>query len=164
MLVQHKLLAVLAMQNEVVSNIAIAFMQEVYSALMKGSDLTEAVSKGRTYLGTKHDYSGMNGDKGSYSNNAFGSPALFSSTWKNLQFIEAEDTETSGWVEKICTSRQSVNCMKIEKYPEIITKCKYCGALLQTLAGLANPVAQPSVAGSSTTSIPGQTASISLNP
>jgi hypothetical protein len=154
----------LAMQNEVISNVAIAFMQQVYQALLKGTDLAEAVSKGRTYLGTKHDYGGNAGDKGSYSNNAFGSPVLFCSTWKNLHFVVAEDLETRGWVEKICTNRQSANCLKIEKYPEAVVRCKYCGALLQSLANPANPVAPSANTDRSVSSGTNQPAAISLNP
>ncbi len=145
MLAQHKLPAVLAMQNEVISNVAIAFMQEVYQSMLKGADLSEAVSKGRTYLGAKHEYHEQQ-DKGSYSNNAFGSPVLFSSTFKSLAFIAPAESGTQGWVEKFCTSRQSASCAKIEKYPESVVRCKYCGAMLQSLSGFANPAASPSVA------------------
>lgn len=87
MLTHHQLHAVVAMQNEVISNVAIEFMRVVYQSLLDGAELAEAISKGRTYLGIKHDFGASTGDRGSYSNNAFGSPVVFSTSYKAIRFI-----------------------------------------------------------------------------
>ena len=94
LLAHHQLHTVVAMQNEVVSHVAIEFMRVVYQSLFDGAELAEAISKGRTYLGIKHDFGAATGDRGSYSNNAFGSPVVFSSSYKPLRFVNpAEKTE-----------------------------------------------------------------------
>lgn len=82
MLTRHELFAVLAMQNEVVSEVVIEYMKQIYSSLLMGDDLSEAVSKGRTSLGTN-----ITNTKKNYNNNAFGSPVLMLSTWQPVQFV-----------------------------------------------------------------------------
>lgn len=95
MLAHHQLHAVVAMQNEVISNVAIEFMRVVYQSLLDGAELAEAISKGRTYLGIKHNYGASSGDRGSYSNNAFGSPVIFSSTYKPIRFVYPVEKEAT---------------------------------------------------------------------
>jgi hypothetical protein len=130
---QQKLLSVMAMQNEVLSSVALAFMEKLYQALLEGADVAEAVSKGRTYLGAKHPYEGRNAAKGAYSNNAFGSPVLFCTTEKDIRFTDAVSITAKDWIEKLCTRRQKPECLKVEKYPPAEPKCRYCGADLLAL-------------------------------
>ena len=67
--------AVIGMQNEINSPSSCAFFDQLYTNILEGKDVAEAVTAGRDYLGREY-----NAAAAAYSNNSFGSPVLFITT------------------------------------------------------------------------------------
>lgn len=126
LLVQQKMMAVLAMQNEVLSSVAFSFMEKMYQALLDGADIAEAVTRGRSFLGA--DYFDE-----PYSNNAFGSPILFVSTDKLLHLIQPATASEEEWVKKICKLKPKPPCREPQFYHPFEKQCKICGGDLEEL-------------------------------
>lgn len=112
-LVNQKIPAVLGMQNEVDVETSTEFMKRFYEALLKGSDVGEAVTIGRTFLGKgEQDEEGkyINNITDWYTTNSFGSPVLFITTIRPIYFFEKKT--------------KVLNEIK-EKY--VFKKCRECG-------------------------------------
>jgi len=90
--------AIVGMQNEINTTQSCAFYYVVYESLLQGNDIAEAVTKGRSHLGTDHkDFNEKDlqpiGEP--YKNNYFGSPVLFITTDEPVRMIKPPD-ETEG--------------------------------------------------------------------
>ncbi len=84
--------AVVSMQNDITEEDALAFFGEFYLSLLKGCDIAEAVTRGRTFLGCSYKKTAGSGKTGAqlpYSNNTFGTPVLFISTGQPFAFFNA---------------------------------------------------------------------------
>jgi len=73
-MVSEKIESVIGMQNEIDTDTTLGFFKMFYEAILKGSDVSEAVTIGRHYLGQPQ------GSTNHYKDNSFGSPVLFITT------------------------------------------------------------------------------------
>jgi len=80
--------AVVGMQNEIDTPYSNAFFERFYDSILDASDVAEAVTAGRDFLGRKFNVIGDG-----YINNSFGSPVLFITTEEPIRIIKSKDLE-----------------------------------------------------------------------
>ena len=125
-LVNQRIPAVLGMQNEVDVSTSTEFMKCFYEALLNGSDVGEAVTIGRTYLGKgAQDVEGryLKGAADWYKTNAFGSPVLFITTLRPVYFFEQTVPVIDDTVEKNVFKKCRLCKVELE-VPESQATCK----------------------------------------
>lgn len=124
-LTAQKIPAVLGMQNKVDVETSTEFMKKFYTALIKGSDVGEAATIGRTFLGKgEQDANGeyLRKPADRYKTNSFGSPVLFITTRRPIHFLEKQEEVIEAAKEmqvfKMCDS-----CPAINEVPVSQTHC-----------------------------------------
>jgi hypothetical protein len=143
----QKIPAVLGMQNKVDVETSTEFMKKFYTALLMGSDVGEAATIGRTFLGkgeqdTDGEYLRKPADR--YKTNSFGSPVLFITTKRPIYFLE-KHKEVVEAVTELKVFKSCDSCPVINEVPVSQAHCtsgiKVPGRGIQRCNGILTEVA-----------------------